>query len=305
VDFVIYILSIWALVGGANFAVVNLELLTFRFNMPKSITLVIFIAFGYSLPEIINSIMANIYSRPTISISNFVGSNIFNMALALPIVVIFSGKNLFSGRKFSEDISWIFLTTSLFLIVSMDGKISSIEALFMLSVMGLYISSIIDKPLIYDEDEISIGGNFSIFKSIFFAIVGVIFMVVGSYFVVESSISIGSIFKLSNWNLGIFIALSTTIPKIVLILHPILKGKSRVAVAGIFNSTLANLTVGVGITGTIKDIYILGGNIFDFTILLFVTVMVLVAVSNRVYSRPLSVIFLGISLLFLVKSWSS
>jgi len=76
-------------------------------------------------------------------------------------------------------------------------------------------------------------------------------------------------------------------------------------VAGIFNSTLANLTVGVGITGTIKDIYILGGNIFDFTILLFVTVMVLVAVSNRVYSRPLSVIFLGISLLFLVKSWSS
>ncbi len=40
------------LVGGANFAVVNLELLTFRFNMPKSITpCYIYKLFGYSLPQ--------------------------------------------------------------------------------------------------------------------------------------------------------------------------------------------------------------------------------------------------------------
>ncbi len=67
-DFVIYILSIWALVGGANFAVVNLELLTFRFNMPKSITpWLIYKLFGLLLsPEDYKiSIMGQILYRRT------------------------------------------------------------------------------------------------------------------------------------------------------------------------------------------------------------------------------------------------
>ncbi len=113
-DFVIYILSIWALVGGANFIIINGELLSIKFNAPKLLIVTILIAFGVSIPEMTNSIFANFHSRPAISIANLIGSNIFTITVILPIIMLISKGSFIRERDSIEDASWIFLVTIIF-----------------------------------------------------------------------------------------------------------------------------------------------------------------------------------------------
>jgi len=303
VDFVIYIASIGSLILGINTLIIHSGFLALKFKIPKFLMATILIVLGSSLPEITNSIMANFYNRQAVAISNLVGSNIFNMIFILPILIIFSKQNiLLKIKRFKDDISWIFLITVFFLIVSLDGKIDLIESIFLILTMGLYIFSTLKEPLIYDEDELLLE-KFNIIKSILLTIIGFIFLIVGSYFTIESALSIKNTLGFSNWNIGLFIALSTALPKLTILLPIIFRGKEKVAISYLLKSSLANFTLGIGLSGVIRDISIFEANILDFAILLFVTTMTLVGVSNRVYTKPISLMFLAIFILFLLKHW--
>jgi len=304
VDFVIYILSIGLLVTGANFIIINLELLSMRFKIPRFIMEILLIAFGSSLPEITNSIMANFYNRQAIAISSLIGSSIFNIVLILPVIVIFTKENILNIKRFREDISWLFLATIMFLIVCLDGKIELIEAIFLISIMLLYITSILKKPQIYSDSGLLIDKNFSIIKSIILILISSSFLVIGSYFLIESAISIGNILKLSSWNIGLFIAISIAFLKLTTILSTLFKNRPKIATANIIHSTLSNVTIGVGLSSLIRDIFIYDANLFDFIILALVILMLLIVTSNRIYTKSVSFVFLGLYILFLIKSWN-
>jgi len=301
-DFVIYILSIWAVIGGANYIVINLEYLSYRFKLPKLLLYIILIAFSSSLPEITNSIMANLHNRPTLSIGNLIGSNIFNIAVIFPIILLFSKKITFIGekREYIEDVSWVFLTTIIFLIVSIDGKIDLVESIFLIIVAFLYILSILKRDISCCEDGLIEG--FNPIKSILLLFIGFIFLVVGSYFAIESAISIANSFGISSWSVGIFmLALGTSLPKLAILLSLLFKNRLEAVVTNIFSSTISNITLGVGLSGVIKDIFILESNIIDILMLPFLALMILVCLFGKIYTRPISFIFLGVYALFLFR----
>jgi len=304
VDFVIYILSIWAVIGGANFIVINSELISMRFSFSKFLIGAFLIAFGSSMPEIVNSIMANLHGRSSIAISNLIGSSIFNFAVLIPIIILISKENPLD-RTSIKDISWLFLVTSIFVVIILDANIGLGESIFLIFIIFIYILSTLEEKISLFEEELFIDNGFNIFKSIFLIFIGFILLIIGSYFAIESAISIANSFNLSDWRVGLLlIAISTSLPKLAIALSIVFKNRSKVAVTNIFYSTISNLTIGIGLSGIIRDISILEGNIFDILTLLLLVVVFLVLISNRVYTKSLSFIFLGLYTLFLFRHLS-
>ena len=301
-DLVIYILSIWAVVGGANYIIINSELISIRFNFPNFLIGGFLIAFGSSLPEIINSLMANLHNRPIVAVSNLIGSNIFSLSVTLPLVVLISKRGILNSRVFIKDISWLFLVTSIFFITILDMEVDLAESIFLIFTLFIYIISILDSSMPLFEEELSIDSRFNLFNSIFLILIGLILLIIGSYFAIESAISIANSFKLSDWVVGLLlIAISTSLPKLAIVISIVLKNRPKVAVTNIFYSAISNLTLGVGFSGVVKDISILEGNIFDILTLPLLVILLLVIISNRVYTKSLSFIFLGLYTLFIFR----
>jgi len=301
VDFVIYILSIWALVGGTNIIIINSELLSIKFNAPNLLIVAILMVFGISIPEITNSVFANLHNKPAISIANLIGSNIFTITVILPIIILLSKGSSIKEKESIEDVSWIFLVTIIFLLVSLDGKIEFIESIFLIISALFYMFIVSSRDINYDSIHI-LNSSFEIIKSILLALLGLIFILVGSYFAVESAVSIGNNFNISDWKMGlIFIAISTSIPKLIIILSFLLKNRPKVAISTTLSAIVSNMTLGVGLSGIVKDIFIFESNIFDILMLPFLSLVLLVCISNRVYTKPIAFIFIGLYILFFIK----
>jgi len=303
VDFIIFIIAMGVLIWGADVLINQSERIALEFKIPEFIIGATLIALGTSLPEMAASIAASYDGRPEIALANVIGSNILNITLVLATVFLIATKINPNRDFFAKDSTWALMPVLIFILMIIDGEISRFDAMLLLLLMGAYLMFLLQDAKSMLEDEIELENNepFSWSKIAPMLLLGLVLVIVGAHFTIESASSIAKSFGISEWVIGIImISLGTSLPELTVSVTAALKGKVDMAIGNIIGSNMANTTVVLGAAALVHPLSINPSSyIFDMATMLVATLILVFITANKLYSKPAGISLIIILGLFL------
>lgn len=295
-----------SLIWGADLLVRESEKIAIRFNISEFAIGATLIALGTSLPEMATSMAASANGKAELAMANVIGSNILNITLVLGTIFIIT-KTINPDRDFfAKDSIWAMVPVLIFILMIFDGVISRFDASLLLLLMGAYIMFLLReaKGIITDQldsvdDEIEEMARFSWVKSSMLIILGLLFVIIGANFTIESATDIARGFGISEWIIGIImISLGTSLPELVVSISASLKGKVDMAIGNIIGSNMANTTIVLAAAAFTKPLkFDVSLYLFDITTMLVATLMLVFITANKLYTKPAGIgLFIVLSL---------
>jgi len=301
-DYLIFVISLAALIWGADLLIAQSERIALRFNISEYVIGATLIALGTSLPEMAASVAASYNGKPEIAISNVIGSNILNITLVLATVFLLAKKVNPHRDFFAKDSSWALFPVLIFVIMALEGGFTRIDGILLLLLMAAYLLFLKESGpdvLALEDEEIEEMEQtpFSWIRVAVMLLVGFVLVIVGAEFTVESASSIARSLGVSEWVIGIImISMGTSMPELIVSIVAALKGKADMAIGNIIGSNMANITVVLGSAAIVNDLKLdMSRYLFDIGTMIAATLMLVFITANRMYSRPA-----GISLLVLL-----
>ncbi len=294
-NFVIFVIAMASLIWGADILVLESEKIAKRFGISEFIIGATLIALGTSLPEMAASIAASANNKPDIAIANVIGSNILNITLVLGTIFVIT-KSIKPDRDFfAKDSTWAIVPVFVLILMIFDGEISRFDATLLLLLMGAYVMfllrearGIISDQLEDIDDALEENNEFSWVKTVPFITLGLLMIIIGADFTVDSASAIAKDFGVSEWIVGIImVSLGTSLPELVVSISASLKGKVDMAIGNIIGSNMANTTIvlsAAALTHPLK--FEVSAYIFDITTMLIATLMLVFITANKLYSKP-------------------
>ncbi len=210
------------------------------------------VAFGTSSPELAVSIMSGISGKSDIALGNVVGSNIFNIlfilglsALIIPLVV--------HQQLIRLDVPILVGLSLLVWLMAADGFLRPWEGLALVALGIAYTVLVIrmskkekDKAIQQEYEEAfgekTPGGKTNIWRSLLFVVAGLVLLVLGSRWLVDSAVSIAQSLGVSDLVIGLtIIAAGTSLPEVATSIIAGLRGERDIAVGNAVGSNLFNI----------------------------------------------------------------
>ncbi len=244
------------------------------------------VAFGTSAPELFVSLKAVYTGVPDIAIGNIVGSNIANIGLVLGLVVIFMPITI-KNTAILFDWSVMLLATIILFIFAYNGILGVWEGVIFLVILVLYLLHSIlksHKKTISEEK-----GPDAPSMKIIFAILIVFASIIGLYYgadlLIKGAHDIALSWGVSDRVIGVsIVAVGTSLPELAASLIAVFKKENDISVGNIIGSNIFNILGNLGVTATVKPLYITDTLMFRFDLLmcLFLAVILLI------FMHPLS-----------------
>ncbi|MEY3091025.1 MAG: hypothetical protein RL113_1341 [Pseudomonadota bacterium] len=308
-SFLIFVISMGVLIWGADLLIAQSEKIALKFNIPEFIIGATLIALGTSLPEMAASLAASLGDKPDIAISNVIGSNIINITLVLAMVFIIT-VNLNPSRDFfAKDSTWALVPVLVFILMILDGVISRFDAALLLLLMGAYLIFLVqDAKNIPKEDfeDIEVG-TFSWIKTIPLLAIGLLLLMIGAHFTVDSASDIAQSFGISEWVIGIvMVSFGTSLPELAVSVSAAIKGRVDMAIGNIIGSNMANTTVVLGAAALGKPMAInASAYLFDISTMIIATLLLVFITANKLYNKSAGISLIIILGLFLNNTLQS
>jgi cation:H+ antiporter len=247
------------------------------------------VAFGTSSPELAVSLQAGLSGNSDIAVGNVVGSNIFNVlfilgacALIAPLIV--------SVQLVRREVPIMIGTSLLAGALALDGTIGVLDGLLLFAgIVGYTTWSIIQSrketaaakaeyAAEYGDEKLApkkSGGQVLI--QLGYVLGGLVVLVIGARWLVDSAISIASALGVSDVIIGLtIVAAGTSLPEVVTSIIATLKKERDIAIGNVVGSNIFNL---MGILG-IAAIFTPGGlNVAPSIINFDLPVMIAVALA--------------------------
>lgn len=288
-----------ALVKGADLFVDGSSSIAAIFKVPSVIIGLTIVALGTSAPELAVSTSAALKGSNEIALSNVVGSNIFNLLMVLGVCAVIKPLPITKVIKKRDFPLSIVVTAALFgvLALQMIGKVDfsavkmsdnvsevsrvigiSLVVLFIIYIVVLIISAIKNKT----EGEPT--KTMSPLKSILFIIIGLVLIIAGGQFVVNSAKFIAAAFGMSETLIGLtVVAFGTSLPELVTSIVASRKGENELAVGNVVGSNIFNMMFILGISAALHPITVNFACMTDFAILIVASIMVFIfALRNKI-----------------------
>lgn len=259
IQIILLIVGFVVLIKGADFFVDGASSLARNFKLSKMLVGLTIVAFGTSAPEFAVSIKSMLSGSGEIVLGNVIGSNILNILLILGVASLFHTLTVKNNTVKKEIPITLLLSTAL--IVLMSDKVfggtanmltrgDGIVILLFFCVFIYYLISMArNKTQDIDEEKESI---LPLSKSIVYTVVGIIAIVLGSNFVVDSAQIIASSLGVSERIIGLtIIALGTSLPELVTSVVATRKGEYDIAIGNVVGSNIFNIGMVLGVPITI------------------------------------------------------
>ena len=218
------------------------------------------VAFGTSSPELAVSIKAALSGQANIALGNVVGSNIFNVlfilgisSLIVPLVV--------SRQLMRIDVPLMILVSILVLFFSFDGTISFIDGIILFVGLIIYVWFLIQQSrkesaavnAEYNKEFVVDGfSKIDWAKNIGLVIGGLLLLVIGSRWLVESAVSFAQYMGVSELVVGLtIVAAGTSLPEVVTSIIAALRGERDIAVGNVVGSNIFNIMGVLGISSIV------------------------------------------------------
>lgn len=304
-DIVIFIVSMAALIYGADFIVEQSEKIALHFNISPFVIGATLIAVGTSLPEMAVSMSASYQGSGDIAVANVIGSTIFNISMVLGVVFLIAKSIKPKRDLFTQDSSWSLFPILIFILMGLDGKLSRFDGFLFLVLMGAYLIFLIQSNQVEELDDDLVKDKFDWKNTLLFLGLGFIFTVVGANYAVKSAGNIALGFGISQWIVGLFlVAFGTSLPELVVSMKAALKNNADMAIGAIIGSNVANFTMVLGMSSLIRPLNVdLNATFFDITAALIVSVMLVFITANKLYNKSAGLVMLTVLALVISHSF--
>ena len=301
VNFLILIVGFAALIKGADLFVDGSAGLAKNFHVPELIIGLTIVALGTSAPELAVSTTAAMQGSNEISLSNVIGSNIFNLLVVLGGCALFHPVPVDRG-VLKRDFPVSIVSTLLVLLMAGAGALSVLPSanaeavvgtagrllgIVLLAGFAVYIVYLILDAKKHPQDADEAIELRPVSKCLLLIVVGIALIVGGGQAVVYSAKEIARAAGMTETLIGLtIVAVGTSLPELVTSIVAAKKGETELAVGNAVGSCIFNMMFILGISTTLHPIAVNFASVCDLVILIAVSVLTLVfALSGKKINR--------------------
>ena len=259
------------LIKGADIFVDGASNVAANFKVSKMLIGLTIVAFGTSAPEFAVSVKSLISGHGDIVLGNVIGSNILNILLILGTASLFHSLNV-KNNTVKKELPITMLITCLFAVLLSDSifdkglsnsftRGDGIVVLLFFLVFIYYLITLTRNKIDAEQDDNEI---IPLGRSLLFTALGLVGIVLGSNFVVDSASDIATVLGVSQRMISLtIVALGTSLPELVTSVTATRKGEYDIAIGNVVGSNIFNIGMVIGIPiaifggiGTISFSYI-------------------------------------------------
>ena len=254
INVLLLILGFVILIKGADIFVDGASSVAGHFKVSKILIGLTIVAFGTSAPEFAVSVKSIISHNHDIVLGNVIGSNIMNIFLILGVSSLFHSLTV-RNNTVKKELPITLLITSLFVVLLSDGlfdknvinaftRSDGVILLLFFLIYVYYLISISRNKIDEKQDE----KYLPILKALLFTAGGIIAIIIGSNFVVDSASKLATEIGISEKLISLtVIALGTSLPELVTSVTATRKGEYDLAIGNIIGSNVFNIGLVVGL----------------------------------------------------------
>ena len=269
------------LIKGADFFVDGSSAVAKKLRIPPLIIGMTIVAMGTSLPETSVSVSASLAGKNDLSISNAVGSNIFNLMVVAGFCAILCPLPI-GKDTLKKDFPFSILAAGVLLTMgAISGKINRIDGIILLLLFSLFLYMMIKNAITARNSAVSAEDeeikNLPVWQCVLYIIGGIAAIAFGGKMVVESASDIARHFGMSDNLIGMtIVALGTSLPELVTSIVAARKNEMDMALGNVIGSNIFNLLFVLGIAATISPIGFTSANMIDTAVLIASSLLVLI-----------------------------
>lgn len=260
----IFATSLFLIVKGATISTKYSFNIAEKLKISKYIIGFIVVAIISIIPETLVSINTAFQDVPSLGLGTLFGSNIADLTLIFAIIIFVANRGIKVESKILTNNSVYPFFLIVPIILGLDGFYSRVEGIVLIicGVLFYYLSfkkNTIKKEVSSEEEviedlsngEINKKGKLS--KNIWMLLFSMIMLLIGSHFIVVSSINIATYLNISSIIVGVLVlGLGTTIPEFSFCLASIKDNHDSLAVGDLLGTVLADATIVLGILSVIN-----------------------------------------------------
>lgn len=255
-NFLLIIVSIFLLWKGSDWLVDSASKLAHAWGISDLVIGLTVVAIGTSAPEFAVTISAVVMGKADISVSNVVGSNIFNLGFILGGTAAFHAIATSPKLVYRDGIfligSTLLLSFFLFDPLSENSSLalSRWEGAVLFALLLGYLAHLFIKKEDLGEE---ISHETAKPLDFILLLLGIGCVVGGGHLLVESASTIARAFGVSDWVIGVtIVAAGTSTPELATSIMALVKGRHGMAIGNLVGSDLFNLLGVLGLAGMLK-----------------------------------------------------
>ena len=250
-DVTIVLVCVGVIAKGASWLVDSASKIAKRLGISELVIGLTILALGTSAPEFAVSILAALKGSGNIAIGNIVGSNIFNLGFILGGTAIVHSLQT-SRIVIVRDGFFLLFGTFLLLFFLWDLTLTRFEGGVLFSLLILYLVYLYVKREPLEAEQVM--GKMDRWDPLML-IGGLVMVLVGAHFMVESAINLARYMGVSEWVIGAtVIAAGTSAPEFATSLAAALRSRYGMSVGNLIGSDIFNLFGVLGVAGILNNI---------------------------------------------------
>jgi cation:H+ antiporter len=261
INFPLIFLSIVFLWKGSDWVVTSASNFAHAWGMSDLAIGLTIVAIGTSAPEFAVTISAALMGKADISVSNIVGSNIFNLGFILGGTACVYAISTTPKTVYRDGFFLIAVTIllSFFLFDAQllhfsgpigNGALTRFEGALLFVMLIIYVAYLFIKKEDLGED---IEVRKATWKDGVMLLIGLAGVVGGGHLLVTSASEIARFFGVSDWVIGVtIVAAGTSSPEVATSVMALIRGKHGMAIGNLIGSDLFNLLGVLGLAAMLK-----------------------------------------------------
>lgn len=249
------------LIVGGDLLVRGASRLATILGIPSMIIGLTVVAFGTSTPELAVSINAALEGNSDISISNIVGSNIFNVLFILGLSSLIAPL-VIQPQIIKRETPIMIGVSILLYLLSLGGLISRVEGAILFALIIIYTIWLVMQAIRKRSENVErveesnsaykTETKFSLVLPIVFVLSGLGIVMIGSEWLVDGATKMAKIWGVSDTVIGLtIVAAGTSLPEVIASVMATIKGERDIAVANVIGSNIYNILAILGLSGLI------------------------------------------------------
>jgi len=306
-NIIFLVIGFIVLIKGADLFVDGASGIAGNFKVSKMLIGLTIVAFGTSAPEFAVSVKSLLINSGDMVLGNVIGSNILNILLILGISALVHPLNV-KNNTVKKELPITLMITCAFAVLLSDnlfaGNIVNSfprgDGLVLILFFGVFMYYLISmmRNKIEDEEDTNLP---SLKKSIVLTLLGLIGIVLGSNFVVDSASGLAKIIGISERMISLtIVAIGTSLPELVTSVTATKKGEYDIAIGNVVGSNIFNIGVVIGIPiALIGGIVSINFSYIDITIMIVSALLLfLFSLNDHKISKKEGTIFLIIFVIY-------
>jgi cation:H+ antiporter len=246
-----FLVSVFFLVKGAEFAVKHVTVVARHYRISEFVVSFVVVGFVSTFPEFFVLIMSALDGTHTLGLGTVLGNNITDLTLVLGLIALSAGALRVESREIRHDFVFVLLTL-LPVVLALDGELTRVDGFILLIAGAGYIRELVrDSKAFSKVFKDGFPGTFVRSAILFGVSLGVVLL--SSWFVVRFAEGLAADLELPLLVVGlVIVALGATLPELTFGIRAAMKGTSNLALGQLLGCVILDATIVIGIVALVS-----------------------------------------------------